>query len=208
MTHRDNDGAMRELAAHVSQQDVDELMESIQNRVSDPLEGLSLLAALSHTLMVVANLRMLEYVDPEGRGIRLTCPPEAEDIPPHRASPRGEDSYTNHPFRHRNVCQWCCGSSAFADTGLTAPRSSVDSPARPLPTRFLLPAVSTGSDNPVYFHRVHQMVDYRETEEDSRRYHRFSYEEKTHHSFIFRLQPCYSLTFLHHMILKSGTAHP
>ncbi|EDH6464028.1 hypothetical protein CB433_04685 [Salmonella enterica subsp. enterica serovar Newport] len=88
MTHRDNDDAMRELAAHVSQQDVDELMESIKNRVSDPLEGLSLLAALSHTLMVVANLRMLEYVDPEGRGIRLTCLPEAENITasPHQPS--------------------------------------------------------------------------------------------------------------------------
>lgn len=74
------------MAAHVSQQDVDELMENLKNRINDPLEGLSLLAAVAQSMMVITNLRMLEYVDPEGRGIRLTCLPETGNTaaPPHQ----------------------------------------------------------------------------------------------------------------------------
>ncbi len=87
MTQHDNNDAIHEQAAQVSPQDVDELMEEIKNRVSEPVERLSLLAAVAHTLMIVADVRMMEYVDPVGRGIRLTCLPEAKDrTPPHLPS--------------------------------------------------------------------------------------------------------------------------
>ncbi|EAO5494035.1 hypothetical protein V8420_001692 [Salmonella enterica subsp. enterica] len=89
MTQHDNNDAIHERAAQVSPQDVDELMEEIKNRVSEPVEGLSLLAVVAHALMIVADVRMMEYVDQEGRGIRLTCLPEAKDLTPPPLPPRG-----------------------------------------------------------------------------------------------------------------------